>query len=272
MGDNDYQVAQFNYRSGRWTLLDDDNGVAYVQTVYAESSAQEAPHLYSLTAEGTLFELNYRGLADPYESDTVQDELTADDQIGATRIRRPGAFNSAMTGDMMRFYSSNLAIDGVARVIRTATDDQITFDSLAGLAPGDEFVVGANRFIVRFAALRGRNRQNVKTLDGLRVVARPGTRNTSGSWPDPPDGRLTARVYRDFEPTAEHMTERTVEVFDESEVEETTLSREVPIGGAGTAVEVELECIEARTDFSIEAIEARVTESGDLIADASTEE
>lgn len=281
-----YQVCQYSYRTGLWTLLDDDNGLAYAATTFAESAAQASPLLYSVTEVGTVFEVNNQSRVHPYDGFVVQAILGDDDVIthvapsrvgrtrgetGVTRVET-GSFASAMLGDVVRFRSPNPQVDGAVRVIVEASRAAIGFDSLPALAAGDEFIIGANRLRYRPAPLTGKFRSTAKTLDSLMVRALPGPRNDGVAWPDPPEGRFTLRAYREYDDEPVDERDRELEIFDENDVSRTTDDRVSALEGAGSALELELEMVETRTDFRLELIEAEVREETDQIIDASVEE
>lgn len=257
---NTYQVAQLNYKTGKWTLLDDDNGVRYVRTSYAEATPAVAPYLYSITQDGAAFRVNYQGTDTAYPSATVQSKTIASDTVTPTFIERVAVFSASMVGEVVRFRSSNSAVDGQARVIRAATSDRITFDSLSGLARGDEFIIGANRFRVKSAPRYGGSKLNVKTLDSIHARVLPGPRGAAGS--------MALRAYRDF--GTEAISSGSVPVFDESSIEKVSLDRTILVESDGTALEFTLECVEARTDFRVELIAAEVREQATYVEDAST--
>ena len=262
---NTFQSAQHNYRTGRWTLLDDDNGLAFVQSNYVGAEELATPRLYSVTKEGAVLAVNDEGADWPYSTVTVQATLDGTYDVAYTSLRKAGAFDAAMAGDMVRFRSDTATVDGVSRVIRTATASEITFDLVNGLSRGDEYVIGATRFRLRFAAMLGQDDSAVKTLDGLEVVARTGARSAAGL--------LTARAYRDFGESAQATAELAVPIYDDDEAARTTADRVVAdVEVDGRAIEIEVECAEARTDFRLARVGARVKEEGDIRADTSESE
>ena len=265
---NTYQVAQVNYGTGQWTLLDDDNGVRYVRSALVEETPASAPYLYSFTAEGAALRVNYQGTTDPYSDATVQDVTDESYVVAPTSIRLNGVFSAKMIGDVVRFRSTNSNVDGKARVIREATEDKIVFDFLSGLTYEDEFIIGANRFRVKFAPKYGTQPMTVKTLDAFHGRALPGQRNgTAGPWPNPPDKSITVRAYRNFSTTADATA--TMPIYDETSASRVSLDRTLDLAAQGTAIEFEVECIESRTDFGIELLSAEVREEATYVEDVS---
>jgi hypothetical protein len=266
-----FEVLQINYKTGQTTLLDDDSGFTYAESRFAETPASAAELLYSVAAQGNAFEVNHYGLTHPYDGKTVQATLDNTYTITTTSITKTGVFSAAMLGDIVRFRSDTTTVDGQVRVIASASANAIGFAAVTGLASGDEFLIGAARYRVKSAPILGESIESVKTLDGLRVHALPGPRARQGGWPDPPDGRLSVRCYRDLHSDPVDQQEREMPVYDADDVSHVDKDRVSSIGGQGSALQIEIECVETRTDFRVVAVTPQIRESG-LIADASGSE
>ncbi len=270
--DGSFQALQYSYRTGLMTLLDDDNGIRYAATTFAEGSAKASPVLYSVDGTGAAFEVNYQGIPHPYDDVTVQAVLDDTYTIQHAKILKKGAFSALMAGDVVRFRPDSESVDDVARVITGASADWISFDSLPGLAVGYEFVIGAVRFRYRPAHLVGGSKISVKTLEQFSVRAIPGDRHSNGRWPKIPNGKLTARAFAGFEDDPDVEEIRAIPIFRESDKKFESNDRFLALHSNGHAIEVELEMTDARTDFRLESIEAVIREEGDQIADATTDE
>lgn len=268
---NTFQVAQVSMETGRWTLLDDDNGVAYARSTYAGSTALEAARLYSVTVEGQILAVNDYGTSGRYDGSTVTGTLSGY-AVTTTSITKAGVFNTAMAGDVIRFYSTATpSLDEVARVIRTATANAITFDTVTGLTAvaTTTFAIGAVRMDVRFPPIASGD-QNVMTLRGLTVIATPGPRAGTGDWPDPPDDVVTVRSYQDYgdDPADTNLNE--IPVFDSDDVGYVSEDRVSAVDAEGRAIEIGILCVTPKTDLRIEAVNARVEGDEDIIVDSST--
>ncbi|MFM9966698.1 MAG: hypothetical protein ACKV2Q_36460 [Planctomycetaceae bacterium] len=261
---NTYQSAQYCYFTKRWTLLDDDTGAFFVDSQVVEADPLSTSAMYSIGEDGAAFRENYDGLSDALSDATVQDKIDSADKVTATKIIRHGAFSEAMLGCVVRFVSDNADVDGEARVIRVATEDRIEFDAVSGLDVGDEFIIGAVRFRIRFAKLGAEARESVKTLERLTVRALPGKMNTAGPWSEEPDGLVTVAAYQNFSDEPTITKEREIAVRQDS----ATQTRESALQCNGTAIEVELSCDDARTSLVFESVEASWREEGDTTATA----
>lgn len=268
---NTYQVIQFGFRTARFTLLDDDPGIAYMAITTFAGSAINSPRLYSMGIEGAAFEVNRESKLDPYEGKTVQAVLDSGWTVSDISLQKVGAFSSLMLGESMRFRSDNSAVNGRVRTIRTATSDKITFDALPGLTAGDEFLIGAVRFRSRFSPFQGSYNPNIKTIEALQVIAHPGEMHDAGNgWEDDTPGKLTVRAYRNFSklPADENLND--VPIFSEEADTGNTEDRYSDVQCDGRAIEIEIENLETRTDFRIEAVCARILEEGDMLEDIAT--
>ena len=272
--DTDYfEAIQWCWATGQWTVLDDDSGMAYVSSGATEAGDDGTYKLYSVDATGQIFEVNYRGTSHPYDSDTVQAVTDVSFIVAPTTINKGGAFNPKMLGEIVRFRSSNAAVDGVYRKITFADDDRIDFDTVTGLTSGDEFIIGANRFKIRFAAYKGKRHVSNKDLEGVYVFARPGDRHLNGAWGDPSTKQITANVYTDYSEdkiTQPAAIATAVDIYNEDSTDKISEDRALGIEGGGTAVEIEIESIEARSDFSIEQVEANILEEPSAATDDAT--
>jgi len=270
---NTFQVLQYSYRTNHWTKLDDDNGVAYARSSYAGDDEEEAAVIYSVTAEGNVFEVNYQGIEHPYDDYNVEDTTLGGGWTSTTtKIEKLAQFHASMIGDMVRFTSvANEAVDGAGRVIRNADNDKIEFDALPAAASG--FIIGATRFRMRFAPYQGAFRENVKTIEAVGVRALPGPRNTENEdWPDPPEGALTVRAYRNHDDEAASEDEDGIAIWDDDDVAYTSKDAASNVECQGQAITLEIECLHARTDFRLKGVEMRIRESGHNAEDVSTDE
>lgn len=264
IGANVFQCLQWSYRTGQFTLLDDDSGIFYARSRSAESETV-SPLLYSITEEGAAFAVNHDG-EHPYGVVAVQATIDESYELGASRIRKPAAFSSEMVGDVIRFTSSNESLDDVPRVVRVATNGELQFDPLPdSLSPGDRYAIGANRFRVRFAPIRHRTRSSTIKIDGIWVRALPGPRHMPQV-----DARLNACIYRNYATQALGSDGKAdVPIYDESSVEMESKDRMAPILAEGAALELELRNYDARSHFRVELIEAEVFEDSDSLEDES---
>ena len=264
---NTYQVLQISMKTGRATLLDDDNGMGYASTVRAVSgSASSSARLYSVEGRGNLFEVNYQDSTWPHASATVQDTIDTGDgyAVTTTSITKAGIFATSMAGDVVRFRSSTGSVDGVSRVIRTASANAITFDAVTDLANGDEFIIGAIRFRAKFAPFKGLEAGTVKTLKGVRAHIQPGDRTHQAA------ASVSVRTYGDYGTTAQDDNDREIDIFPGDEAGKITEDRHSAVDGQGQAIELEIESIESRNDFKVEQLTATVYEETDRSADTST--
>lgn len=262
---SDGQALQFSRRTQLWTVLEDDRGIRYARSRAAGSAEADTPLLYTITPQGNAFEVNHYGLSHPYDAVTVQDVLDHSYTVAPTYIEKIGAFSSAMAGDVIRFRGGS-----VVRVVTAATASRLTFASVVDLAEGDEFIVGAVQYRIRSAPLQSGN-PDVKTLEGLTLRALPGPR-AGENWPDPPEGTFTLRSYRDIENTAVDERGGEIAVFSEGNpASHQTRDRVSALEGQGEYLQVEVEMVDARTDFRIAQLDVLVREAGQ-IGDASTED
>ena len=252
-----FQVLQLGLRTGRVTLLDDDNGIRYAQSITAATEEKPTPHLYTVDdLTGQVFELNYAESTHPYDNKTVQATMEAKEYaVSSTEIRSliGAIFATAMVGDTIRFRSSKTAVHDQARVILTATELVITFAAVLGLGIADTFLIAPVRFRVRWAPMIGSTRTTVKTVKGLQVRARPGERTAAKE--------LTVRLFQNY--AIQPVSEVKAPVFVGDESGRTTDDRILLLEAQGGAVELELESLETGNDFELELIEAEVHEEAD---------
>jgi hypothetical protein len=279
-------AAVFNLKTGKWSLVDDDSGFAYASSTHVETAATNVATLYSIDEMGAVFEENYEGVAHPYDALTVQDTLDprrytliTNDDGNVTGIQSlANKFGAIMTGDIVRFYAtgtgSYAGLNGWSRRIIAADMSIIVFEALPR-APSttDEFVIGATRFRVRFHAVQGAMPTSTQTLEGLSIVARPGTRHAANpKWADPPPNKFTVRAYRDFGSNPVAVAEQNVPIFDDDDKSATSDERFASIEAQGNAIEVEVECRNTRTDFTVSSITGQYRQDGDQWTDTSTDE
>lgn len=257
-----FQVLQLGLRTGRITLLDDDNGIIYAKSTTAEATEKSSPHVYSVDDRtGQVLEVNHLQDSHPYDGKTVQDTLAETSYaVSTTEIRSLGAalFSTAMIGDTIRFRSTNRSVHDQARVIMSATELAVTFDPVSGLGIGDTFLIAPIRLRLRFAPMVGGSRLTVKTIKGLQIRARPGERAAAQE--------LAVRLFQNY--AIEPISETKVPVFVGDESGRTTDDRILSLEGQGGALELEVENLETRNDFELELIEAEVHEEADKRLDA----
>lgn len=257
------QILQVGLQSGLVTLLDDDDGIAYCNSLAAEATEKVTPHLYSVNSDtGAVFEVNCDEVTHPYDEFTLQATLDADYSVTATSIRHKtkAAFTAEMLGDTVRFISSDAEVHDQVRVITSASAQQIGFASVAGLGTGDVFIIAGTRFRVRFAPFQGKSKTTIKTVDGVFLRVRPGDRSSSLNY-------LVVRLYENFSSTI--ASEGTVRVFEGDETSLMTRDRVVSIQAQGEAIELEIESLGSHKDFKIELIEVDVREEPDQNLDMS---
>lgn len=196
--------------------------------------------------------------------------------VSTTQLARTGVFSTKMLGDVLRVRSSASARNGACRVIRTATADLITFDAIAGLTHDDEFIIGANRFLLETEPYVGVDRESVKTLEAVTVKVATGPRHRSGGiWETEDPGRISVRAvinHEDEPSSADEAPDGGVVIADPTDTGTISRDHVSSIDGIGHSVALQVECIEARTDFRIEMLKMQVSDSGQKLEDASTAE
>jgi hypothetical protein len=264
------EVLQFCWRTRLWTLLY-DTGFLYARSLYADSTELASPRAYSVNTDGSVFEVNYQGLDHPYDGVTLQVVTDSTYTVTTTRITKAGEFSTYMLGDLVYFRKAGAAYDGTWRKITACTADYIEFATVTGLAAGAEFIIQPCQFRFRTAPVVGRNPRQVKTLSGLIVRARPGLRATDGNWGVPSGTPLTVRTYRNhYDGAAMDESLQELPVYEESDVSKDDQDPVSAAEAQGFAFEVEVECLEARSDFLLETIAAAVDEEGANEVDASS--
>jgi hypothetical protein len=274
--------AIYNLKTGAWTLMDDDSGFAYVASSYAGSRLLDSPALYSIAENGMVFEENYEGTYHPYDAFRVQGKIAAGEHMSDQKYSivaldqdtTAKPFASIMGGDVIRFYNPDVPeIDGLARVLESTTGAKKLYFSpdLPMIPPdGTVFVIGAVRFKVRWHPVSGYMPGTVKTLESLEVVARPDTRHTDNTlWTDPPSGKLTVRAYRDIGNKVHAEMAKEISIFDDDDPEFTDADRQSALDAQGNMIELEIESVDARTDFVLSSVTGVFREDGDVVADAS---
>lgn len=271
--------AVYNLRFKAWSLMEDDNGFRYVSSTHADATAKEAAALYSIGRDGSIFEVNYEGTTHPYDGLAVQGIIGVDPGVSQfvgtnntiATFHTP-KFDKIMQGDLVRVRSSSPVLDGQVRKITAVFGFVVHFDLLpAALSDGDEFIIGAVPFRARWHAVTGAFAGNVKTLEALEVVARPGPRHSENPlWPDRPEAKLTVRAYRDIgdAPIEEQLAD--IPIFADEDVEFVSEDRFSKAEIQGTAIEIEVESLDARSDFVLTRVVGRYREDGDQESDAST--
>jgi hypothetical protein len=248
-----YQTLQIGLRTGRVSLIDDDNGVAYVSSVVAGLEEVSSPALYSVDKEtGGVFELNSFDETQPYDGLVVQDTL---DRVrydfSTTRISSSsgGVFSPLMIGDQIRFQSVRPEVHDQVRTILTASSTSMTFEAVVGLTTGDVFQIAPVRFRVRWSQFSENLKTTIKTLQGLQIKVRG------------EGGYLTVGIFQDF--ARDPVQTEKVSIFEPDTIGLGTPDRVLSIRGESTALELEISHNEAGETFEIELIEAVVQEEGD---------
>lgn len=279
--------AVYNLKFKMWSVMLDDNGFRYASSTHADTVSKKAAALYSIGIDGSVFEVNYEGTAHPYDGFAVQGTIETGGQFppfgqgnpltAEVVSTTPFAFTPAMEGDIIRFRSSRAALDGQVRVILSADSQAVRFGADAEtqlpvpLQDGDEFIIGAVPFRVRFHPVTGAFGANVKTLEGLEVVARPGLRHSENPlWPDRPEAKLTIRAYRDIGDDPIETQPADIPIFADEDAEFLSRDRFSDAEIQGTGIEIELELLDARADFVLSRVAGRFREDGDQESDAST--
>lgn len=250
-GINFYEALQFSFRTGLWTILEDDSGEWYCRAAGVFDTTNPARPLFSVTPEGNAFEVNQGRDEFPFPTATVQDVLGTGFTVTDASITKTGWFDPAMVGGVIRIVSSDPDRDGARRVIRTATADAITFDAITGLADGDEYMIEAIRFAVRTAPMQLMTqkavRDNVKTIHAIRVRAMPGARGD-----DPAAGKITLRSYRNYDSQPIGAGTQEIPIFTEAAADQFVSTDYVSaLEGDGQAVQVEIEHLHTRSDVKL---------------------
>lgn len=274
-----YEGVQYGMVTGMWTQLDDDSGVVYASSDFADETEDSEDVTYSITPEGNPFIINDYSNSHPYDGLLVADNL-ATYTVTTTRITSTGDFNDAMEGDIIRFAStSDTSIDGAVRRITGASNNQIVFEEVVGLdtdKANHSFTIGVSPFAMRSAPIHGNYRGRTKTLDGITIVASPGPRQTvergggSDDWPDPPTGMFTVKGYENLAPSATKTATNDVGIFDEDDVDKVDSDRESTLELDGRSFEIEISLNQPRNDFRIDRIDVSLDEVGDESQDVST--
>lgn len=279
------RVLQYSFKLKTWAEFDNDPGINYASSVYADSTILQAPALFSPTKHGTVFEINARGVTHPYDEYTQQEDLSAanynitDDSIEIRVSSVTRRFRSAMLGDSVRIISASSERDGAVRGINHVNittlggAHKITFEPpVPGLSAADSFVVGGNHFRVRFAPYFGTDYSSVKTVHGCVVHAAPGARHAGNTnWPDPPTGKIDVRCYQNLgdTPISEQLSE--ISIFDEDDTSRITEDRYSAVEGQGNTLEIEIESKSAKTDFRLDHLSCDVVEHVIDLVDTSTD-
>lgn len=266
--------AVVSLSTGTWTLIEDDTGFRYVNATHVEETPRASPSLYSVDETGGVFQESYEGDSHPYDSLTVQGDIGGTYTMPTRgRLLGPGgSFSSIMTGDVIRFWGAKLERGGRARRITVANESCLEFDELPVPTNAERFVIGASRFRIRWAPFQGTSPQTDKTLESLAIVALSGRRHSvNGLWPDPPDKKLTVRIFRNLSDFELDSDVAGVPIFDDQHAEFRTVDRHSDVEADGNQLEIEIEQLDARTDVILSSVEARIREDGTENEDASTE-
>jgi hypothetical protein len=253
--ENTYQTAVYSYRTDRWTLIDDDNGLAYASSAYAGATPLMKAALHSADATGAVFELEDQLTDHPYDDATVEEVCSGEFVQHGNEIIAANRFSPFMLGEVVRFLSSDPAVDDVARIITAASSDRIAFNLVPGLTNDDAFVIGAVRQRFRFAPMHGEQRTNMKTAELQLVRLLPGPVHDS-------DATVELRAYRNYD-DAPVATDELVAVAESGA--DRRIAEEYAVRAQGTAVEMEIRSRSARMDFSVETLDVTVLEEGAIV-------
>lgn len=251
-----YQVLQYNFRNDAFVFLDDDSGFIYAGAVNAESLTDNSIKLYSVSATGNAFEVNYEEPSHPYDDFTLSGTLDSKYIISPTSLthRSKSVFTPKMAGDVIRF---NSGVEYV-RTILSATARKITFAAINTLGIGDTFSIAAVRTRVRFAPLRGKFLGSVKTIDKVHIKARKGSKHVAGS--------LMIKSFNDLRDTPAQV--KALEIFDPDDTGKTTENEVSSIEGQGASVELQVETSDPRVDYEIKQLGVHVREESDVRVDS----
>lgn len=278
------RVLQYSFKLKTWSEFDNDTGINYAESVFADTAVLQSPALYSPTKQGSVFEINSRQLVHPYDSFTQQAVMESEFytitpstiQIDVSTSTRK--FRTEMLGDSIRIISSTARDGSIREIVEVTagaigTAHVITFaPAVLGLAIGDSFVIGGNHLKIRFAPYFGTDYSSVKTVYGCVVHAAPGARHAGNSnWTDPPTGKIDVRCYQNLSdtPISEKLSE--ISIFDEDDTARITDDRYSAVEGQGNTLELEIESRDAKTDFRLDHISCDVVEHVIDLVDASTE-
>lgn len=240
------QVLQGSLRTGRWTLLDDDRGVNYVSSAYAEEDLPLDSLLYSMESQtGRLFNVNNLLDEHPYEGATVQGLLSGYTVTPYSIQSLIAEFTTLMSGDVIRLRGDGLTDE--VRTILTVTSKRITFDPVYDIQSRKEFLVGSTRFRIRFAPLHGDHRNSSKRVHDIQLRVFPGERESAEE--------VTLRGISDYDSST--AVEETIPVFRSGQ---SSRNRVGSLAIEGNALEIELENLETRNDFFMESLLVEVKE------------
>ena len=253
-----YRVLQYNFRNDSFVFLDDDSGFIYASCVDV-TGGDDSQRLYSVSDTGNVFEVNHEEDVHPYDNLTLQDTLGSNYIVSSTSIERDTAavFSPSMAGDIIRF---RIGDNEYIRTIATATDRRLTFAAITVSLVGAVFVIAAIRTKIRFSSLRGALLGSVKTVEKVQVKARKGDRHLSSE-------KLSLKVFNEF--GAVEQDAGTIGIFDPGDSGKTTESEVSSIGGQAAALEIQIETIDARTDYELEQVEISVREEADILVDST---
>lgn len=254
-GSNTFTTLQYSLRTRLWTFLDDDAGAKYAQSSFVESSDLQTPALYSVElGTGALFRVNYEG-ADPYSGITTSGTLSDMTAYSPTSVTDTGNLDSKLVGSVIRFTTSGV---DTLRIILTASSNTITFASVGDLVDTTTFIIESIRFRVTYAPALGRDNKSAKTLSGVRTRFRAGERTTSGD-------TLTIKSYEDYG-TASVDTD-TIDIYSPGETGKTDIDRVSPLTAQGYAIGIEIEKLNARSDFEVELFDVLIDEEANTVID-----
>ena len=265
-----YETLQYSYKNGLWTILEDDSGFRYVRAKNATSAGYTDERLYSVSDLATFREVNYQGTDFPYTGSSVQGTIGSGGftlHSSPDYITKVGAFSASMIGEVIVFRSSNANVNGQKRIITNADADKVYFEKPAFLTTGDEFLIGAVKFLVRSAPLQfGAIRDNTKTLHDLRIRAILGRRTTGSA---SAGKKLTVRAYRNLGSSQENSAQDVTIYDDEVDLAYKDEDRVSSLEGQGSLLQIEIEHLETRSDFKLVTAAAVIREESSQISDQS---
>jgi hypothetical protein len=272
------------------SLLKSDEGFVYVPASHAVKSSDGKFRLYSISKYGNVCEV-YNEDGFPFEDTDYVLRGTLEwehgkgfygdymwDRNGIWFNSRDGVptkevFTHSMQGHTIILWNDRGVYE--VREIRTAagidppqgfSPNKIGFDRVNGLFGGTQFLIAPRDFRIRQAPVQGLNPGKVKTIDSVSVRARRG---------DLTSGDLTLRTYKNHGEAGERVPSTvsdtdTMPVFDDSDTGRTSTHRVSSIEGQGTAVAIEVESLDPKHDFRLDAVEMSVTEEVSEKADEVT--
>lgn len=248
---NYFESLAFNYANNLWTVIEDDSGIRYCQSTYADTNESDSSLLYSVDATGNCFQEYFTGSPHDYDPAAVvcsfdlSDVENAYGTYSATGITVDNFFLPAMAGEIIRFTDP----DGYRRIL-TVGPTGITFASISGLTDETHCEIAARRFRVRFAPTVGTSLMTSKTFRSAVLIAVRGDRNV----PIIANLILVPTLYANGEEVAS---------AENIPIEATGEDRVFYGEAEGRYLELEIELTVAKADVVFESLEFEVEETAD---------